>query len=66
MTILLFFLASFLLSGCWDRREVNDTALVLGAAIDKEKGGGIRLTVQILIPKAVNEEEHQEQAPRVW
>ncbi|KRF53497.1 MULTISPECIES: Ger(x)C family spore germination protein [Priestia] len=54
LTILLFFLASFLLSGCWDRREVNDTALVLGAAIDKEKGGGIRLTVQILIPKAVN------------
>ncbi|WP_028400701.1 Ger(x)C family spore germination protein [Ectobacillus panaciterrae] len=52
--ILLLFSASFLLTGCWDRREVNDTALVLGAAIDKEKGKNIRLTVQILIPRAVS------------
>jgi spore germination protein KC len=33
---------------------VNDTALVLGAAIDKEKGTNIRLTIQILIPRAVS------------
>ncbi|MGI2795214.1 Ger(x)C family spore germination protein [Bacillus cytotoxicus] len=51
--ILLFLLASFLLCGCWDRREVNDTALVLGTGIDKEKGKNIRLTVQILVPRAV-------------
>ncbi|MEI4831242.1 Ger(x)C family spore germination protein [Bacillus sp. FJAT-53711] len=52
--LILFFLsASFLLTGCWDRKEVNDMALVLGAAIDKEKGKNIRLTLQILIPRAV-------------
>ncbi|MFD0769412.1 Ger(x)C family spore germination protein [Bacillus sp. CGMCC 1.60114] len=52
--ILLLFLTNFLLTGCWDRREVNDTSLVLGTAIDKEKGKNIRLTVQILIPRAVS------------
>ncbi|MEH7376001.1 Ger(x)C family spore germination protein [Neobacillus drentensis] len=53
-TILLFLLASFLLSGCWDRREVNGTALVLSAAIDKEKEKNIRLTVQVLIPRSAS------------
>lgn len=52
-TVLLFVLASFLLTGCWDRREVNDTALVLGAAVDKSKGKNIKLTIQVLIPRAV-------------
>ncbi|WP_026564883.1 Ger(x)C family spore germination protein [Bacillus sp. UNC41MFS5] len=52
--VLLLLSVSFLLTGCWDRREVNDTALVLGAAIDKEKGKNIRLTLQILIPRAVS------------
>ncbi|AAY60298.1 Ger(x)C family spore germination protein [Bacillus cereus] len=54
LLILLFLSTSFLLTGCWDRREVNDTALVLGTAIDKEKRGNIRLTIQILIPRAVS------------
>ncbi|CUB08489.1 Spore germination protein B3 precursor [Bacillus cereus] len=54
LLILLFLLASFLLTGCWDRREVNDTALVLGTAIDKGQGKNIRLSVQILIPRAVS------------
>lgn len=50
--ILLLVFVSFLLTGCWDRREVNDTALVLGAAIDKEEGKNIKLTVQVLVPRA--------------
>ncbi|WP_043976802.1 Ger(x)C family spore germination protein [Priestia megaterium] len=53
-TIVLFFSTSFLLTGCWDRREINDTATVLTAAIDKEKGKNIRLTTQILIPRSVS------------
>lgn len=53
-TVLLFFSASILLTGCWDRREVNDTAIVLSAAIDKENGKNIKLTVQVLIPRAVS------------
>jgi spore germination protein KC len=50
--ILLLVFVSFLLTGCWDRREVNETALILGTAIDKEKGKNITLTVQVLIPRA--------------
>ncbi|MCQ6557258.1 Ger(x)C family spore germination protein [Paenibacillus mendelii] len=38
-----------LLSGCWDRREVNDVALVLASGIDKE-GDGIRISVLIPLP----------------
>jgi spore germination protein KC len=51
-TALLFFSASLLLTGCWDRRELNDIALVLGAAIDKSKDKKVELTVQVLIPRA--------------
>ncbi|OIK16698.1 spore gernimation protein GerC [Bacillus sp. MUM 116] len=53
-SILLFLSANFLLTGCWDRKEVNDMALVLGAAIDKAKGENIKLSLQILIPRAVS------------
>ncbi|CRK83272.1 Ger(x)C family spore germination protein [Neobacillus massiliamazoniensis] len=53
-TLLFFLGACFLLSACWDRREVNDTALVLSASIDKAKGKNIELTTQILIPRAVS------------
>ncbi|WP_379967525.1 Ger(x)C family spore germination protein [Ectobacillus sp. sgz5001026] len=51
---LLFFSASLLLTGCWDRQEVNDTALVLATAIDKDKNEEIKLTVQVLNPKKVS------------
>lgn len=50
--LFLFSATSFLLTGCWDRREVNDTAMVLGAAIDQAKNEKIKLTVQILIPRS--------------
>lgn len=33
--------------GCWDRREVNDIALVIAMAIDKEPNGLYRLSVQV-------------------
>lgn len=38
-----------LLSGCWDRHEINDIAIVLGTAIDKE-GDKYRATLQIALP----------------
>ncbi len=40
---------SLALTGCWDRREVNDIAFVVGSSIDKEKGK-YRLSVQIALP----------------
>ncbi|MBB6444299.1 Ger(x)C family spore germination protein [Bacillus benzoevorans] len=41
------------LTGCWDRVEVNDLAIVTGTAIDK-KGEEIELSIQIFIPKAAS------------
>lgn len=40
-----------MLSGCWNRTEVNDLALVTGAAIDKKEGDYIELSVQVYIPR---------------
>jgi len=37
---------ALLLTGCWDRREINDVAFVVGTAIDIEKDG-YRGTLQI-------------------
>ncbi|WP_141430430.1 Ger(x)C family spore germination protein [Bacillus sp. 03113] len=50
--LLLIISSSFLLTGCWDRKEVNDMALVLGVAIDKYKDKKIELTLQVLIPRS--------------
>ncbi|MDN4073172.1 Ger(x)C family spore germination protein [Fictibacillus terranigra] len=55
LTSLLLLSSSFLLTGCWDRKEVNDMAMVLGAAIDKSKGkNSIELTIQTLNPRNVS------------
>jgi len=40
-------IVSILLSGCWDRREVNDIAIVIAMSVDKEEDGKYRLGVQI-------------------
>ncbi|MFK7693307.1 Ger(x)C family spore germination protein [Paenibacillus sp. HJGM_3] len=40
-----------LIAGCWDRTEVNDLALVTGAAIDQVDDTQIELTIQIFIPQ---------------
>jgi len=37
------------LTGCWDRREINDIAFVLGTAVDKE-GSAYRTSVQVALP----------------
>lgn len=42
-------LCSILLGGCWDRREVNDVAFVMGTGLDKE-GDQYRVTMQIALP----------------
>lgn len=43
-----------LLSGCWDRVEVNDIAIVTATAIDKKEDNQIELSLQIFIPKALS------------
>lgn len=36
--------------GCWDRREINDIALVMASSIDLEKDGSYSGSVQIAVP----------------
>ncbi|WP_338554765.1 Ger(x)C family spore germination protein [Paenibacillus sp. KS-LC4] len=49
--ILVALLLSLVLGGCWDRKEINDLALVTGVAIDKKDDKLIEVSVQIFIPQ---------------
>jgi spore germination protein KC len=49
--MLLLCLPSIFLTGCWDRTEVNDLALILAAGIDKGKENNVELSAQIYIPQ---------------
>ncbi|MBU8880850.1 Ger(x)C family spore germination protein [Bacillus sp. FJAT-29790] len=42
-----------LLSGCWDRVEVNDLAIVTATAIDHTEDDQIKVSVQVFIPRAL-------------
>src|SRR5213080_1886672 len=44
----------FFLSGCWDRVEINDLAIVTGAAIDKKGDNDVELTIQVFLPNALS------------
>jgi spore germination protein KC len=48
----LIILVSTALTGCWDRRELNDLAITVGMGLDK-KGNNIQATVQIVNPGEV-------------
>jgi spore germination protein KC len=52
---LIFSLCSnmLLLTGCWDRVEINDLALVMATGLDKTDDDKIELSVQLAIPKAM-------------
>lgn len=54
MVLSLIVATSILLGGCWDRTEINDLAIVMGAAIDQKEEDLIDLTVQIFITKGVS------------
>lgn len=45
-------LASFLLSGCWDQREINNLAIVTATAIDITDDNHVELAVEIYVPKS--------------
>lgn len=48
--ILIIFM--LLATGCWDRTEINDIALITASAYDLVSEGGIRYTVQMMLPTA--------------
>ncbi|OBR67594.1 hypothetical protein A7K91_22180 [Paenibacillus oryzae] len=50
LLILAALLICLLLGGCWDRKEINDLALVTGVAIDQHGDKNVEITIQIFIP----------------
>jgi len=52
--LFIFFLVSLSVYGCWNRRELNNLALVFGVALDKGKTPGIlNMTVEVVKPEAI-------------
>jgi len=49
MRVAVTILAMATLAGCWDRREINDIAFVLGSAVDK-KGDQYVASIQLALP----------------
>lgn len=43
-------LCLFVLSGCWDRRELNDRAIWLASGFDADEGGKVRVSGQVVVP----------------
>ncbi|MCQ6557406.1 Ger(x)C family spore germination protein [Paenibacillus mendelii] len=48
----LFLIALLFVSGCWNRRELNDLAITVGMGIDKS-GENYRVSTQVVIPSQV-------------
>lgn len=44
---------AFLLSGCWDRKELNEISLSMGVGIDPAKGANVLLTVETVVPSNI-------------
>lgn len=51
--MLILLLPLCLLAGCWDRNEINEMAIVMGTALDKQDEENIELSVQIIIPQSI-------------
>ncbi|HHY73237.1 MAG TPA: Ger(x)C family spore germination protein [Bacillus bacterium] len=49
--IILLFTIPVLLTGCWDRKEVNDLAIITAAGFDRKSKDKMELTVLVFIPK---------------
>lgn len=46
-------LLSLLLSGCWERKELNELAFVLALGLDKAEKG-YNVTMQVVIPSSIS------------
>ena len=53
LLIVMLFLTMFITSACWDQKETEDQAFVIGLALDKEATTDkIIVTFQIALPQA--------------
>lgn len=50
LVLLILSLSASTQTGCWDRIEVNDIAIVMSTAFDKTKEGKYRASVQVALP----------------
>lgn len=53
---------SVMLSGCWNRREMNELAINMGLGIDKI-GDGYRITAQVVVPREVASKQGGGESP---
>ncbi len=52
--LLLVIMNAVLLSGCWDRVEINDVAIVIAVGVDKTDNGDICLSLLLPAPKKLS------------
>ncbi|MFC5466463.1 Ger(x)C family spore germination protein [Lederbergia graminis] len=50
-------LCTILLTGCWDKVEMQDLSIVTAAAIDRLEDGKTRISIQIFIPRSITSGE---------
>lgn len=48
-------MTALLLTGCWDRTEINDLAIILATGIDMNEDHSVRLSAQIYTPRKVSD-----------
>lgn len=53
--LILLITGSIFIAGCWNRRELDHLAIVMGSGIDLGKDGEIVITAQIVKPSAIKE-----------
>ncbi|MBM7663041.1 Ger(x)C family germination protein [Bacillus mesophilus] len=53
--IFMLFLCVLVLSGCWDRSEVNDVAFVIATGFDKVEENKFQVSVQVPLPGAMGD-----------
>lgn len=64
--LLLLAFTAALLSGCWDRKEMNTLAIVLGAGIDHTPGNQVMLTLQLARPGYTLGAANGGEEPGIW
>lgn len=62
-TVIVTILCITCLTGCWNRRELNEIGIVLAAAIEKDPSGEYIVTAQIVRPAALKEGSGAGKAP---
>ncbi|MDI6605226.1 MAG: Ger(x)C family spore germination protein [Thermoanaerobacteraceae bacterium] len=51
--LILLIIILMLVTGCWDKREINELGFVQGIGIDKTKNGMVNLTIQVVKPSVL-------------